>query len=274
MMRPSCKTLTPRNLLNRSDRQLGLQWVLCVLLLALSLSSPSLLAKPRIAAASSLQFALNELLAEFDSNEQQFATPVYGASGNLFRQIMQGAPYQLFLSADPKLVAKLVHAGRATSEPVSFGEGRLALYKTASGSVPIDEKAVGVSTAIEREQVFRFAIANPRHAPYGVAALEALQALQIDQALQSRLVYGEKVSQAAMMVRSGVAQVGIVSLSLALSPALADVGEHVVLPADLHQPVLLQAMAVGEADQAVGDFLLFLQGARAREILTAYGMAR
>ena len=242
------------------------------MLLMLCLPWQTLLAKPRIAAASSLQFALNELLAEFDAGEKRFATPVYGASGNLFRQIMQGAPYQLFLSADPKLTEKLVRAGRAASEPVSFGEGRLALYKSANSPVEIDDRAIGLRAAIEREQVFRFAIANPRHAPYGVAALEALQALQIDQALQSRLVFGEKVSQAAMMVRSGAAQVGIISLSLALSPALAKAGEHVVLPARLHQPVLLQALAVGEVDQVVGEFLVFLRSVRASEILSSYGM--
>lgn len=253
------------------SRWLGLLG-LCLMLWQLPLQA--VVAKPRIAAASSLQFALKDLLAEFDPQQRHFAEPVFGASGNLYRQIMQGAPFQLFLSADRELIEKLLTGGRANGSAVTFGHGRLALYKNAGSALQIDRRGSGILSAIERGEVFRIAIANPRHAPYGVAALEALRGLQLEQPLHSRLVFGEKVSQAAMMVRSGAAQAGIISLSLALSPTLAAAGQHVVLAEELHRPLLLQALAIGTAQQSISDFLAFLETPKAGEILANYGVLR
>jgi molybdate transport system substrate-binding protein len=257
--------------LSKSDQLF--RW-LCAALVLVALLPTNTIAKPRIAAASSLQFALKDLLAEFDPAGDRFDTPVYGASGNLFRQIMQGAPYQLFLSADAALPEKLQRAGRARGNPILFGQGRIAFYRNANSPIVIDDQAAGIVTAVRDGQVFRFAIANPRHAPYGLAALDALKTMQLDQLLESRMVYGEKVSQAAMMIRSGAAQIGIVSLSLALSPALANTGEYVVLPAGLHRPVLLQAIAVGDRQADVENFLEFLVSPRAVEILESYGLVQ
>lgn len=276
-MKPQyCRILTPRMHLNnwasgsRANALPKLLVLLFVLLLLPLMAAHS--GGHRIAAASSLQFALNELLAAFDAERQRLQKPVYGASGNLYRQIRQGAPYRIFLSADPTLATRLREAGLVSTQPLTFGYGRLALFAASQSTIPLDERGEGLRAAVAAETVFRFAIANPRHAPYGKAALQALDQLKLTALLQSRLVYGEKVSQAAMMVHSGAAELGIISLSLALSPVLSEAGDYVVLPEQLHTPIPLQAVVIGEPDATTTAFVEFLQSRIAHEVLARYGL--
>lgn len=233
----------------------------------------------RIASASSLQFVLNDIIDQF-VEQTGHAVPqvVYGSSGNLFRQIMQGAPFDLFLSADSTLVKKLEAANIAHSPGEQFGTGRLVLYAGASSRFSLkngmDEFNAAVKTGVigEGGDTFKIAIANPRHAPYGRAAQQSLQSMgQWDAALPG-LVYAEKVSQAAQFVVSGATDLGLISLSLALSPALMNKGVYTLVPEHHHHPVVQAMMQV--TDSPVGRALVeFIRDSSdADNILKRYGL--
>lgn len=236
----------------------------------------------RIAAASSLQFALNEIATAFA--DQTGAAPpqiVYGSSGNLFRQIMQGASFDLFVSADSKLVSRLVEAGRTDGAGAQFGSGRLVLYRGKSTGLELDQSLVGFRAALQAGRVnkddkpinFKLAMANPRHAPYGLAAQQALESLQLWDLAKPHLVFGEKVSQAAQFVASGASEMGLISLSLALSEPLRQAGDHVVIDAQHHQPLPLSMALLDGSAKLTGDLYGFvLQSPLATEILQKYGL--
>ncbi len=221
----------------------------------------------RIAAASSMRFVLEELLGVYanDSSAQQ-VQPVYGSSGNLYRQIVQGAPYDLFLSADAALIEKL-QATRAVKSQ-QLGSGLLVLYRNSTSA---DKDLLTLFTAAIQAgsyegRNFKIAIANPSHAPYGKAAKEALQSMQLWQKVKPQLVVAEKVSQAAQFARSGAAGFALVSQSLATSLE----GEYVVLPSKHYQSV---QHAIASVTESAGSerFLQFLKSVEAIAILKNYG---
>lgn len=243
-----------------------------VLLALLGCTSPALHAQPlRIAAASDLKFALDAITAEFA--RQPAGTPVdiiYGSSGKFFTQIQQGAPYDLYFSADIHYPEQLAARGLVASPVRPYAVGRLVLWSTQ-----FDARILTLAD-LEQPRFQHIAIANPRHAPYGQRAEQALRAAGLWSRIEPRLVYGENIAQTAQFVQSGNAEVGIIALSLALSPALSKQGGYVLLPASLHEP-LRQGFIItrhGRDKAAAARFAQFMTTPAAQKILLRYGFER
>jgi len=228
---------------------------------------------PLIAAASDLQVALREVAQAFQSATGQKVEIVFGSSGNMAAQIRQGAPFQMFLSADEKYVFDLTKGGFTRDDGQLYALGRIALFVPHHSSMKADEQLAGLRTALENGQVERFAIANPAHAPYGRAAREALQKAQLWEPLQPRLILGENVSQAAQFATSANASGGIVAYSLVLTPAMKKAGQYVLIRQDWHAPLRQRMVLTSKAGPAAEAFYAFLQQDKARAILARNGFA-
>ncbi len=222
----------------------------------------------RVAAAADLKFALDEIAATFkQANPTDELDIIYGSSGKFLTQIQQGAPYDLYFSADIAFPRELVKAGYAATEVRPYAIGRIVLW-----SADRDASQMKLADLID-PTITRIAIANPRHAPYGQRAEEALRAAGLWELLEPKLVYGENVAQTAQFVQSGNAQVGIIALSLALSPTLATQGGYGPIPDNLHQP-LEQGYIITKraADKALARlFADYMGSATARAVMTRYG---
>jgi molybdate transport system substrate-binding protein len=226
---------------------------------------------PAIAAASDLKFALEDIAARFRADAKREVRLSFGSSGNYFRQIGQGAPFQLFLSADEDFVFKLHAAGRTADRGVLYATGRIVLFAPQGSPLAVDVRMAGLKAALDGNIIRRFAIANPEHAPYGRAAEQALRKLGLWDALQGRLVLGENVSQAAQFATGGSAQGGIFAYSLALVPGVAQQGRYVLLPEDLHAPLRQRMVLVKGAGETARAFYAYVQQPAARKILAQYG---
>jgi len=226
----------------------------------------------RVAAASDLQFALDELIERYEAGGTgRSVTPTYGSSGSAFAQIVNGAPFDVYFSADIDYPRRLEAEGLA--EPGStrpYAVGRLVVWVPASS--PIDVRSLGMAALLE-PGVRRVAIANPDHAPYGRAAVAAMESAGVHDAVRDRLVLGENVAQAAQFVESGAADIGIVALSLARSPMLRDAGSSFEVPADLHPPIEQGATVLARAVDpgAARAFLEFVLSPAARPVLERHG---
>ncbi len=246
--------------------------------LLVALACVALLAAPRavaqapalrVAAASDLKFAFDDVAHAFRARQPAVTLRAsFGSSGNFFAQLEQGAPFDVFLSADVDYARRLHAASLADGEVFVYAVGRLALW-VPSGS-PID-LSKGLD-ALRAPDVGRIALANPRHAPYGRAAEAALRRAGLYEQLQARLVYGENVAQAASFVQSGAADAGLIAWSLTLAPALAG-GRRFEIPQHLHPPleqggVLLKQARDPQAARALRDFLL---GAEGQAVLARWG---
>ena len=225
----------------------------------------------RIAAAADLKFALEEVRTELARSQPDLGLAIsYGSSGTFFQQLGNGAPFDLYLSADLSYPARLADAGKARKEDVfPYAVGRLVVW-AARGS-PVD--ATQGLAALSNPAVTKVAIANPEHAPYGKAAVSAMQTAGVHEAVKDKLVLGENVAQAAEFAQSGNAQVGVFALSLALSSQLKDKGRYAEVPLEAHPRidqggVVMADAAHPEAGRRVRDFLLGEQG---RAILARYG---
>lgn len=228
---------------------------------------------PAVAAAADLQFALVEIAAAFRRDTGHEVRLTFGSSGNFRRQIAEGAPFELFLSADESLVDALAKDGRTEDAGVRYATGRLVLFVPTGSAWKPDARLGNLRTALEEGRIRHFAIANPEHAPYGRAARQALQATGVWDAVQPRLVLGENVAQAAQFVTTGNAQAGIVAYALTRSPVLADKGEYVVIPEDLHAPLHQRMVLVKGAGETARQFYHYLQEPAAREVLRRFGFA-
>jgi molybdate transport system substrate-binding protein len=225
-----------------------------------------------VAAAADLNYALNQLATRFEATSGTKVKISFGASGNLFSQIQSGAPFDLFFSADEDYPTKLAAAGIANASSLRiYALGHLVLW--VPDNSPFDPEKLQMEVLTE-PAVTRVAIANPRHAPYGRAAMAALQHYGLKDQVADKLVFGENISQAAQFVQSGNAQAGLIALSLAKSPAMVSAGKFWVLPADSY-PELKQAVVVisasktKKAAQAFLDFVLSSEGA---DTLRKYGL--
>jgi molybdate transport system substrate-binding protein len=209
-----------------------------------------------VAAASDLQFAMQEISALFEKQQGKTVKVVYGSSGNFFQQIQNGAPFDLFFSANLDYAKKLDAAG--LTEPGT-------LYEYATGKI-----VIWVPTD---PSVHKIAIANPEHAPYGQAAVAAMKKENVYERLAGKFVLGENISQTAAFVLSGSADVGIIALSLALSPNMRGKGRYAeVLVADY--PPIEQACVVVRASQrkeTARAFLEFVKSPAISELLRSYG---
>jgi molybdate transport system substrate-binding protein len=228
---------------------------------------------PLVAAAADLRFALDEIAAQFARETGKAVRIVYGSSGNFRRQIAEGGPYELFLSADEAFVLALAREGFLLDDGVPYAVGRLALVIPEGSPLQPDPTLRDLAAAVADGRVKRFAIANPEHAPYGRAAQEALAAAGAWEGLRGRLVLGENVAQAAQFAVSGSAQGGLVALSLALAPAALRGARHVAIPESMHRPLRQRMALTKRATATARAFFGYLQAPAARAILQRYGFA-
>jgi len=226
----------------------------------------------RVAAASDLQFVLAEVAAAFHRAGSHRVELSFGSSGNFARQIGQGAPFDLFLSADEGFALRLADAGLTRDRGTSYALGHIALLVPAASAIALDTKLDGLKRSWHT--VERFAIANPELAPYGRAAREALQRLDLWALVQPKLVLGENISQATQFVSTGSAQAGVVSLSLAVAPAVAAKTRHLALPRSLHEPLRQRMVLLKNARPAAAAFHDFVAGPAGQAILSRHGFAR
>src|SRR5467141_2004752 len=224
----------------------------------------------RIAAAADLKFAMGEFAETFEKQSRTKVNVTYGSSGNFFSQMQNGAPFDLFFSADIEYPKKLEAAGLA--EPGTLYEyavGRIVIWTPADANVDVTKH--GWRTLLDA-RIEKIAIANPEHAPYGRAAVAALQKAGVYEQVKPKLVYGENISQAAQFAQSGNAQAGIVALSLAISPSMRD-GRRWEIPAEMHPALEQGAIVLKDAKNkdAGRAFLDFVKSATGRAVLAKFG---
>jgi len=242
-----------------------------VLTILAAISPGSLAAeKLMIAAASDLKFCLDEIVTSFrQTHAGTDIDVIYGSSGNFKTQIEQGAPYDLYFSADIAFPRELAKAGLASSEVQPYAIGRLVLW-----SLTLDASALHLSD-LARADISKIAIANPQHAPYGKRAEEALRASGTWEKVEPKLVLGENIAQTAQFVQSGNAQVGIIALSLVLSPELAGKGSYSLVPDSLHQP-LEQGFVITQrasSNALAKKFADYIGQPATRQLMARYGFA-
>jgi molybdate transport system substrate-binding protein len=185
----------------------------------------------KIVAAADLRQAMSELADLYQSQNPGLKLEVsYGSSGNAYTQIMNGADFDLFFSADIQYPKKLNEAGLTLSEPKLYGIGRLVLWSSGL------DVSKGLSV-LAAEKNLKIAVANPEHAPYGQRAIESLKYYSVYESIKEELIYGENISQAAQFCLSGNADAGILALSLALSPSMKDKGKYFLIDQKSHQPL-------------------------------------
>lgn len=226
---------------------------------------------PPVAAASDLNAALPEVAALFETKTGKAVKLTFGSSGNFAQQIQNGAPFQVFLSADEGYVARLGEAGKTEDDGALYAIGRIGLFQPTGSTVQADPELKDLGAALRDGRLGKLAIANPEHAPYGRAARQALEHAGLWELAEPRLVLGENVSQATQFATSGSAQGGIVPLSLALSPAVRDAGTFALIPEAWHKPLRQRAVVVKGAGETARAFYAFLQGPEARDVLKRYG---
>jgi molybdate transport system substrate-binding protein len=224
-----------------------------------------------VAAASDLNFAMDEICSAFEKANPGIKVDVsYGSSGNFYAQIKQGAPFDVFFSADASYPVLLEDEGFAV-------KGQRELYAIGKIVLWIPKKSAlnpqkGLHLVLETE-LKKLAIANPRHAPYGRAAEESLRYYGLLDKVQGKLVFGENISQTAQFVQTGSADAGIIAMSLAILPGMANSGSYWIIPTESYSS-LEQVYAVlqrGKDKPVVRAFLKFVQGKNGKKILSDFG---
>ncbi|MBI3356890.1 MAG: molybdate ABC transporter substrate-binding protein [Nitrospirae bacterium] len=223
-----------------------------------------------IAAASDLNFAFKELITEYEKATGNHVKLSLGSSGNFFSQIQNGAPFDLYFSADIGYPRKLEAAGLTIPGSLyRYAVGRIVLWTGAAARLDVSKGF----EVLRDPRIKKVAIANPKHAPYGRAAVSAMQHFNVYESVKNRLILGENISQAAQFVESGACDIGIVALSLAMAPAMKAHGTYWEIPAEAHPPIEQGAAILRSSDhqEAARQFLEFMRGDKGREIMTSYG---
>jgi molybdate transport system substrate-binding protein len=225
-----------------------------------------------VAAAADLKYAMDSLVAVFSRSYPDIhINVVYGSSGNFFEQISNGAPFDIFFSADADYPRKLKEQNKTISDVTLYGTGQLVLW-----SKTIDPARQQMNTLLN-DAVKKIAIANPTHAPYGKRAEESLHYYQLYDKIKDKLVIGENIAQTAQYAQTGAADVGLIALSLALSPSMQQAGgKYWLIPAISHQPLqqgyVLLEHAKGNA--GAGQFAAFFNTPPAAAILKKFGFGQ
>ncbi len=223
-----------------------------------------------VAAAADLQFAMQDIAGRFQKETGKTVKPIYGSSGNFLQQIQNGAPFDIFFSANLDYPNKLEAAG--LTEPGSYyqyARGKIVIW------IPSDSKldlSSGMKVLLD-PSVKKIAIANPQHAPYGQAAVAALQRENIYDKIKDKFVLGENISQTASFVVSGAADVGIVALSLAVSPNMKGKGRYIEIPVGEYPPIEQACVILRSSKnkEAAREFLSFVKTPAMADVLRSYG---
>jgi len=227
--------------------------------------------KTAIAAAASLNHVLVDIISRYREITGENVQVSFGSSGNFTRQILQGAPFGLFLSADKAYIEKLQQSGVTDGLGDVFARGRIAYFVPEGSVLANGEGLKGLKTAVEEGLVRRFVIANPEHAPYGRAAMEILENAGLWKRLGDKLVLGENASQATQFTVSGSADGGLIALSQALTPKISSMGTYALIPEGQHAPLWHAMVLIKGADEKVRRFYDFLQTEPVRFIFEQYG---
>ncbi|QWD61397.1 molybdate ABC transporter substrate-binding protein [Polynucleobacter sp. MWH-UH25E] len=224
-----------------------------------------------VAVAANMKDAFAEIALAFKSSNKSDMRVVYGSSGNFTAQIMNGAPFNLFIAADEHFPSELYKNGKTIDEGAVYAIGKLALIaKNNSGIVLLDSKAE-LAKAIARAN--KVAIAKPELAPYGKAAVEYLRSEGLWDLAKDKLVYGDNIGVATTYVVTGAAEIGFTALSLAKSPEVTKETNFILLNPKLYVPIRQRMVLIKGAPQEAKDLYRFMQGAQAKAILTKYGYA-
>ena len=220
-----------------------------------------------IAASANLQYALEDLIDDFEEQTQIGCNLVVSSSGILTAQIQEGAPYDIFLSADMKYPAQLFEAGLALEEPMVYAYGRLVLW-TLKDEINLTLEA------LSSEEVDYIAMANPKTAPYGLAAEEVLQFLKLKTTVEEKLVYGESISQTNQFITSQSADLGFTAKSVVMAPNLVDKGYWLDLDTSWYNPIAQGVIVIDSGssrDEQALKFKDFLLSDRGKKILNNFG---
>ncbi|MGA7872895.1 MAG: molybdate ABC transporter substrate-binding protein [Candidatus Binatus sp.] len=229
-------------------------------------------AEIKVAAASDLTFVFNDVAARFHDQTGNTVKLAYGSSGNFFAQIQNGAPFDLFFSADLSYPEKLEAAGLAEPGTIyEYASGKLVMWAPNSSKLDLSR---GLAALLD-PGVRKIAIANPQHAPYGIAAVAALRHAAIYDQIKSKLVLGENISQTAQFVQSGNADAGLLALSLALAPAMKNSGRYVEIPAADYPPVIQAGVILKSSHhkELANRFLKFLKQPETAALMERYGFS-
>ena len=226
---------------------------------------------PTVAAAADLKFAIEEVAALFERETGQKLRLVFGSSGTFYAQILQGAPFHLYLSADEDFVFKLADAGKTLDRGRLYARGRIGIIVPTGSPLKADPELKDLAAALNDGRLKKFAIANPEHAPYGKRAEEALRHAGLWAAIRPRLVLGENIAQAAQFATSGAAQGGIIAQSLAMAPSVAQLGRFALIPEVWHQPLMQRMVLLRDAPPPVRAFYNYITAPAAQAIMTRHG---
>ena len=250
--------------------------VLLLLGVAFCLASPARSGAqkpPAIAAAANLNFALNEIADAFARARHARVALVFGASGTLTRQIRDGAPFELFLAADEEFPDQLTKAGLTRDAGAVYAIGRLVVFAPKGSPLTVDERLDGLARLVKAGQVSRFAIANPKVAPYGEAAEAVLRKRGLWDAIRPRLVLGDSIAQAAQFATTGNAVGGLIAYSLVLAPDFGDRGTYAVVPDADYPPLRQRMVLLKRASPTAAQFYDYVRSDAARAIFRKHGYA-
>ena len=221
-----------------------------------------------IAAAADLKFAMDAIVEAFrNAHPEDKIDVIYGSSGKFHTQIQQGAPFDLYFSADIAFPRGLDEKGLSAGPTRSYAIGRIVLWSNVRDATQMSLQDLNDPT------IRNIAIANPRHAPYGMRAEEALRSVGLWDRLQGKIVLGENIAQTAQFVQTGNAEVGIIALSLALNPTLAETGGYHLIDDSLHEPLEQGFIITQRAanNPLAATFADFMGRSEARAIMIHYG---
>lgn len=231
-------------------------------LLLLLLPASAMAVEIRVASAANFYQTLNKIKQAYEKNSEHTITIIRGSTGKLYAQIIHGAPYDLFLSADSKRADKLVKAGKSLHpEAVIYATGQLVLWR------PDSDSSQQLKEQLVSGRFKKFAIANPKNAPYGTAAIEVLKEMELYEESRSRLVYAENIAQVVQFIQSGAADIGLVARSLVNHDIFWEVEDH------MHSPIEQKMVLLKQTKQqsAAQSFYSFIQSDEAKQIIRADG---
>jgi len=222
-----------------------------------------------VAAASDLNFALKEIIQQFEHETGNKVRLTLGSSGNFYAQIANGAPFDVFLSADVNYPKQLEKEGLAVpGSTFVYGLGAISLWAPKTSALNIDR--LGINALVD-PSVKKIAIANPEHAPYGRAAVAAMQNAKIYDRVKNKLVLGENVSQAAQFVQSGAADIGIIALSISASEPMMRTGNYWPIPPNLYPPIQQGAVLMKRGGPGAKTFHEWLRGPESIKVFAKFG---
>ncbi|MCX7238349.1 molybdate ABC transporter substrate-binding protein [Polynucleobacter sp.] len=222
-----------------------------------------------IAVAANMKDAFAEIAAEFKSTGKPEMRVVYGSSGNFAAQIMNGAPFSLFIAADEQFPLELFKNGKTVDDGSVYAIGKLVIITKTSSGIYLSDSKSDIAKAISKAN--KVAIAKPEIAPYGRAAVQYLKAEGLWDLAKDKLVYADNIGSATTYVASGAADLGFTAFSLAKSPELLRQTSYVAVDTKMYEPIKQRMVLIKGAPQEAQDLYRFMQGPKAKSILQKYG---